>query len=108
MPFLLTDHLFQNLMIVIAGGVKYCVVALKVSPYFIMVQIIFSGPLGFMSLRLFVLNEQILFKVILWKYSIQSLKTADSQIRKIAICFLWLSLPGDCRVTDKALLAETT
>ena len=30
------------------------------------------------------------------------------EIRKIAVCFLWLSLPGDCRVTDKALLAETT
>ena len=25
-----------------------------------------------------------------------------------AVCFLWLSLPGDCRVTDEALLAETT
>ena len=23
-------------------------------------------------------------------------------------CFLWLSLPGDCMVTDEALLAETT
>ena len=23
-------------------------------------------------------------------------------------CFLWLSLPGDNRVTDEALLAETT
>ena len=23
------------------------------------------------------------------------------------INFLWLSLPGDCRVTDEALLAET-
>ena len=30
------------------------------------------------------------------------------EIRKIAVCFLWLSLPGDCRVTDEALLAETT
>ena len=29
-------------------------------------------------------------------------------VRKIAICFLWLSLPGDYRVTDEALLAETT
>ena len=29
-------------------------------------------------------------------------------IRKIAVCFLWLSLPGDYRVTDEALLAETT
>ena len=30
------------------------------------------------------------------------------EIRKIAVCFLWLSMPGDYRVTDKALLAETT
>ena len=27
---------------------------------------------------------------------------------KIAVCFLWLSLPGDYKVTDEALLAETT
>ena len=30
------------------------------------------------------------------------------EIRKIAVCFLRLSLPGDYRVTDEALLAETT
>ena len=30
------------------------------------------------------------------------------EIGKIAVCFLWLSLPGDYRVTDEALLAETT
>ena len=30
------------------------------------------------------------------------------EIHKIAECFFWLSLPGDCRVTDEALLAETT
>ena len=30
------------------------------------------------------------------------------EIRKIVVCFLWLSLPTDCRVTDEALLAETT
>ena len=30
------------------------------------------------------------------------------EIRKIAVCFHWFSLPGDCRVTDEALLAETT
>ena len=30
------------------------------------------------------------------------------EIRKTAVCFLWLSLPGDCKVTDEALLAETT
>ena len=30
------------------------------------------------------------------------------EIRKIAVCFLWLSLPGGYKVTDEALLAETT
>ena len=30
------------------------------------------------------------------------------EIRKIAVCFLWLSLPGYYRVTGEALLAETT
>ena len=30
------------------------------------------------------------------------------EIRKIAVCFLWLSLPGDYKVTDEALLDETT
>ena len=30
------------------------------------------------------------------------------EIRKIAVCFLWLSLPRQYRVTDEALLAETT
>ena len=30
------------------------------------------------------------------------------EIRKIAVCFLWLSFRGDYRVTDEALLAETT
>ena len=30
------------------------------------------------------------------------------EIRKIAVCFLWLLLPCDYRVTDEALLAETT
>ena len=29
-------------------------------------------------------------------------------ISKIAVCFLWLSLPGHYRVTDETLLAETT
>ena len=29
------------------------------------------------------------------------------EIRKIAVSFLWLSLPDDYRVTDEALLAET-
>ena len=28
------------------------------------------------------------------------------EIRKIAVCFLWLSLPGHYRVTDEALLAK--
>ena len=30
------------------------------------------------------------------------------EIRKIAVRFHWLSLPGDYGVTDEALLAETT
>ena len=30
------------------------------------------------------------------------------EIRKNAVCFLRLSLPGDWRVTDEDLLAETT
>ena len=30
------------------------------------------------------------------------------EIHKIAVCFLCLSLPGHYRVTDEALLAETT
>ena len=30
------------------------------------------------------------------------------EIRKIAACFIWISLPGHYRVTDEALLAETT
>ena len=38
----------------------------------------------------------------------QSLDRLPVEIRKIAVCFLWLSLLGDCRVTDEALLAETT
>ena len=29
------------------------------------------------------------------------------EIRKIAVCFPRLSMPGDIRVTDEALLAET-
>ena len=29
-------------------------------------------------------------------------------VRGVAVCVLWLSLPGDYRVTDEALLAETT
>ena len=30
------------------------------------------------------------------------------EIRKIAACFLWLSLPAPHWITDEALLAETT
>ena len=30
------------------------------------------------------------------------------EIRKIAVCFLWLSLPGHYMVSDEALIAETT
>ena len=31
-----------------------------------------------------------------------------SEIRKTAVCFLWLPFSGHYRVTDEALLAETT
>ena len=37
-----------------------------------------------------------------------SLNRLPIEIRKISVCFLWLSLPGHYRVTDEALLAETT
>ena len=30
------------------------------------------------------------------------------EIRKTAVCFLWLSFAGHYRVTDEALLVETT
>ena len=29
-------------------------------------------------------------------------------VRGVAVCFLWLSLPGGCGVAGGALLAETT
>ena len=35
-------------------------------------------------------------------------RVCQFEIHKIAVCFLWLSLPDDNRVTDEALLAETT
>ena len=45
--------------------------------------------------------DPILINILLW---IDCL----FEIRKIAVCFLWLSLPGHYSVTDEALLAETT
>ena len=38
----------------------------------------------------------------------QSLNDCQFEIRKIAVCFLWLSLLGHYRVTVEALLDETT
>ena len=52
------------------------------------------------SRQVFIYLDPILIYVSLW---IDCL----FEIRKIAVCFLWLSLPGDYRVTDEALLAET-
>ena len=48
--------------------------------------------------------------VISDKHDIRSYtgQTPSGGFCKIAVCFLWLSLPGECRVTDEALLAETT
>ena len=53
------------------------------------------------SRQVFIYLDLILIYISLW---IDCL----FKIRKIAVCFLWLSLPGDYRVTDEALLAETT
>ena len=53
------------------------------------------------SRQVFIYLDSILIYISLW---IDCL----FEIRKIAVCFLWLSLSGDCRVTDEDLLAETT
>ena len=52
------------------------------------------------SRQVFIYLDPILIYISLW---IDCL----FEIRKIAVCFLWLSLPGDYRVTDEAWLAET-
>ena len=53
------------------------------------------------SRQVFIYLDPILIYISLW---IDYL----FEIRKITVCFLCFSLPGDCRVTDEALLAETT
>ena len=53
------------------------------------------------SRQVFIYLDPILIYISLW---IDCL----FEIRKIAVYFFWLSLPDDCRVTDEALLAETT
>ena len=53
------------------------------------------------SRQIFIYLDPVLIYISLW---IDCLFV----IRKIVVCFLWLSLPGDYRVTDEALLAETT
>ena len=53
------------------------------------------------SRQVFIYLDPILIYISLW---IDCL----FEIRKTTVCFLWLSLPGDYRVTDEALLAETT
>ena len=53
------------------------------------------------SRQVFIYLDPILVYISLW---IDCL----FEIREIAVCFLWLSLSGDYRVTDEALLAETT
>ena len=47
------------------------------------------------SRQVFIYLDLILIYISLW---IDCL----FEIRKIAVCFLWLSLPGDYRVTDEA------
>ena len=53
------------------------------------------------SRQVFIYLDPILIYISLW---IDCL----FEIRKIAVCFLWLLLLGDYRVTVEALLAETT
>ena len=53
------------------------------------------------SRQVFIYLDPILIYISLW---IDCL----FEIRKIAVWCLWLSLPGDYRVNDEALLAETT
>ena len=48
------------------------------------------------SRRVFIYLDPILIYISIW---IDCL----FEIRKIAVCLLWLSLPGDCRVIDEAL-----
>ena len=50
--------------------------------------------------RVFVCLDSVLIYISLWVDCL-------FEIRKIAVCYLWLSLPGDRRVTGEALLAET-
>ena len=57
--------------------------------------------LGSYARQVFIYLDTILIYISLW---IDCL----FEIRKITVCFFWLSLPGDYRVTDEALLAETT
>ena len=52
------------------------------------------------SRQVFIYLDPILIYISLW---IDCL----FEIRNIAVCFFLLSLPGDYRVTDEALLAET-
>ena len=53
------------------------------------------------SRQVFIYLDPILFYISLWI-------DCQFEIRKLAVCFLLLSLPGDYRVNDEDLLAETT
>ena len=53
------------------------------------------------SRQVFNYLDTILINISLWNDCL-------FEIRKIAVCFLWLSLPSYYRITDEALLAETT
>ena len=62
----------------------------------------------FMVILSVVLRQPIIFLYVTIVNDVSGLQDCLFEIRKIAVCFLWLSLPGDYRVTDEALLAETT
>ena len=63
----------------------------------------------FLNVQITVFKEMILSNAI-YQYVKPTKLSIDClfEIRKIAVCFLSLSLPGDYRVTDEALLLETT
>ena len=58
-------------------------------------------PMGLFQFICSVDLDTILINISLWVDCL-------FEIRKVAVCFLWLSLPSHYRVTDEALLAEST
>ena len=73
----------------------------QVSIYLDPILIYISLPPTFFLMNVFIALEGSHFWFYIWFDWL-------FEIRKIAVCFPWLLMPGDYRVTDEALLAETT